>query len=116
VAGLGLSLAALAYLYLGARRYHRLFTRQGRYRVRWWESDWFDKRFAWSFLAVEVVLFFTWRTAALVLLGVLVGVTGFLLAPSSIVELWVNLRRELPVEAAARAQLTATAGSSNRSL
>jgi hypothetical protein len=107
VAGLVLSLAALAYLYWGVRRY----LRKG--ELRWnWLSVWL----VWAYLAVQVVLLLVWTTVGLVVFAVVNGIAGFLLAPSSIVELWVNLRRELPVETRARAQLTATAESASPSL
>jgi len=46
-------------------------------------------------------------SAAGVRIGAALRIAGFLLAPSSIVDLLLNLRRELPVDTA-RAQLTAT--------
>jgi len=108
IGGVVTGLLAVGYLYWGGRRYYRRMRENGPRRGRWWQTDKFDKRLAWGFLGGEAVLFLLWPPAAAAVLTAACGIAGFLLAPSSIVELLLNLRRELPVETAARAQLTAT--------
>ena len=108
VGGVVTGLLAGGYLYWGGRRYYARLMERGTWRVRWWQTDKFDKRLAWGFLGLEAVLFLVWPPAAGAVLTAAFGIAGFLLAPSSIVELLLNLRRELPVETRARAQLTAT--------
>ena len=118
--GVVTGLLAVGYLYWGGRRYYARLIQGGPRRVRWWQTDAFDKRLAWGFLGLEAVLFLVWPPVAIGVFTAAIGIAGFLQAPSSIVDLLLSLRRELPDETAAKAQLTATvdgdAAESSRSL